>query len=203
MDVHPAIDPNCGAGCEGKFTRSHCRDGAPDIFRAFGEIIFDEGEARARGSIGSHAFGDRRIDRSVANDNVEVSPGQCDHNALADPTHSARDSRDLMRRSRVRHNNCTGMRSAAANKHGRAEALPGAMLPSPISLVISLPWRLFEPAPYGLELVLPTGKLSETLRTARYFLSRAIRVHQIGSAAGHLGKAVMAPTLDVECDRKN
>jgi hypothetical protein len=95
MDVHPAIDPNCGAGCEGKFTRSHCRDGAPDIFRAFGEIIFDEGEARARGSIGSHAFGDRRIDRSVANDNVEVSPGQCDHNALADPTHSARDSRAI------------------------------------------------------------------------------------------------------------
>ncbi len=171
---------------------------------AIGEIIFDEGEARARGRIGCHAFGDRRIDRSVADDNVEVSLGQCDHNALADPTHSTRHSRDLMRRSRVRHNNCT-VRDAICRcrQYRRVEALPGAMLPSPISLVISLPWCSFEPAPYGLELVLPTGKLSEALRTARCFLSRAIRVNQIGSAAGHLGKTVMAPTLDVECDGGN
>src|SRR5258705_13978455 len=35
------------------------------------------------------------------------------------------------------------------------------------------------------------------------FLSRAIRVNQIGSATGHVGKAAMAPSLDVECDRGN
>jgi hypothetical protein len=65
-----------------------------------GEIIA-EGEARARGRIVCHAFGDRRIDRLVTDDHVEVSLRQGNHNALADPTHSARD---LGRRSWVRHN---------------------------------------------------------------------------------------------------
>jgi len=79
-----------------------------------GEIISDEGEARAKGRIGCigcrigcHAFGDRRIDRSVTGDHVEVLLRQGDHNALADPTHSAGDGRNLKRRRWVRHNNST------------------------------------------------------------------------------------------------
>jgi hypothetical protein len=78
----------------------------------------------------------------------------------------------------------------------------GAMFPSPISLVISS-LVLIRTGTIWLGISLPTGKLSEALRTAKCFLSRAIRVNQIGSAAGHLGRAVMAPTLDVECDRGN
>ncbi len=31
VDVHCAIDLNCGASCEGKFTRGHGRDRAFDI----------------------------------------------------------------------------------------------------------------------------------------------------------------------------
>jgi hypothetical protein len=31
VDVHSAIDLNCGASCEGKFTRGHGRDRASDI----------------------------------------------------------------------------------------------------------------------------------------------------------------------------
>jgi len=64
---------------------------------AIGQIITDEGEARAWGRGRSHVFGDRRFDRSVADDDIEVSLGQSDHSALADPTHSARHGRDLMR----------------------------------------------------------------------------------------------------------
>jgi len=88
----------------------YCIDKAGKI-TWIGEIISDEGEARAKGRIGCrigcHAFGDRRIDRSVTDDHVEVSLRQGGHNALADPTHSARDGRDLRRRSWVRHNNST------------------------------------------------------------------------------------------------
>jgi hypothetical protein len=31
VDVHSTIDLNCGASCEGKFTRGHGRDRASDI----------------------------------------------------------------------------------------------------------------------------------------------------------------------------
>jgi hypothetical protein len=45
------------------------------------------------------------IVRSPTDDHVEVSLRQGDHNALADPTHSAGDGRNLKRRRWVRHNN--------------------------------------------------------------------------------------------------
>ena len=111
---------------------------------------------------------------------------------------------DILWRGRVSHNNGTVRDPISrCRQHRRVEALSGAMFPSPISSVISSLGCLIRTAPCGLELALPTGKLSEALRTASRFLSRAIRVNQIGSAAGHLGKAVMVPTLDVECDGGN
>jgi hypothetical protein len=84
----------------------NCIDEAGKI-SGIGEIISDEGEARAKGRIRCHAFGDRRIDRSVTDDHVEISLRQSDHNARADPTHSARDGRNLRRRRWIRHSNST------------------------------------------------------------------------------------------------
>jgi hypothetical protein len=78
----------------------YCIDEAGKI-TGIGKIISDEGEARARARIGCHAFDDRRIDRSVRRPRRSLA------SSGRDPTHSARDSRDLRRRSWVRHNKST------------------------------------------------------------------------------------------------
>jgi hypothetical protein len=84
-------------------------------------------ERRARARIGCDTFGDRRIDRSVTDDvwpqtTTSKSRRVRAINALADPTHSARDGRDVSVEAG------SGITIAPCGMRSRAASVPGSRM---------------------------------------------------------------------------